>query len=74
MSQAEFSYNNTVSRSMSKSSFAIVYCMTPKHTLDLVPLLELPRVSQAIEDMVGRIQVVQEEVRQKLKASNAEYK
>ena len=74
MSQAEFAYNSTISKSTSKSPFAIVYCVPPKHALDLVPLLELPGVSQTTEDMADRIQVVQEEVRQKLKASNAKYK
>ena len=42
--------------------------------LDLVPLLELPRVSQAAENMADRIQAMQEEVRQKLETTNAKYK
>ena len=74
LSQAEFAYNITISRSTGKSPFAIVYCVPPKYALDLVPLLELPGVSQVAEDMVDRIQVVQEEVRRKLEASNAKYK
>ena len=74
LSQAEFAYNSSVNRSTSKSPFAIVYCMPPKHTLDLVPLLELPRVSQVAENMADRIQAMQEEVRQKLEAINAKNK
>lgn len=54
--------------------FAIVNCMLPKHILDLVPLLELLEVIQLAEDMTNRIQAVQEEVRQKLEASNAKHK
>ena len=48
--------------------------MPPKHTLDLVPLLELPGMSQASENMTERIHAIQEEVRKKLEATNAKYK
>ena len=48
--------------------------MPPKHALNFVPLPELPRVSQAAENMAERIQAMQEEVRQKLEATNAKYK
>ena len=71
LSQVEFAYNSSVSRSTGKSQFAIVYCMPPKHALDLLPLPELPGVSQAVENMAERMQ---EEVGQKLEATNAKYK
>ena len=74
LSQAEFAYNSLVNRSTGKSPFVIVYCVPLKHALDLVPLLELPRVSQAAENMADRIQAMQEEVRQKLETTNAKYK
>ena len=74
LSQAEFAYNSLVNRSTGKSPFVIVDCVPLKHALDLVPLLELPRVSQAAENMADRIQAMQEEVRQKLETTNAKYK
>ena len=74
LSQAEFAYNSSISRSNSKSPFSIVYCMPPKHALDLVPFPELPGVSQAAENMAERIQAMQKEVKQKLEATNAKYK
>ena len=73
LSQVEFAYNSLVNRSTSKSSFVIVYCVPLKHALDLVPLPELPGVSQAIENMADHIQAMQEEVRQKLETTNAKY-
>ena len=51
-------YNNMVSRSTDKSSLAIIYCVPLKHALDLVPLPEHPEVSQAVENIVDRIQAM----------------
>ena len=55
LSQVEFAYNSTVSRSTSKSPFAIFYFVPPKHALDLVPLPRVPRLSQVTEDMDDHI-------------------
>ena len=43
-------------------SKGIGYSVLPKHGLDLVPLLELLGVSQAVEKMADRIQAMQDEV------------
>ena len=51
-----------------------MYCISLKHALDLVPLLELLGVSQAAKNMVDRIQAMQKEVRQKFEAINVKYK
>ena len=48
--------------------------MPPRHALDLIPLPELLGVSQVVENMANHIQAMQEEVRQKLEATNAKYK
>ena len=48
--------------------------MPPKDTLELVPLPELPVMSQAVADMADCIQAMQKEMRQKLEATNAKYK
>ena len=48
--------------------------MPPKHALDLVPLPELIEVRQAAKNMAEHIQAMQEEVRQKLEATNSKYK
>ena len=50
LSQAEFAYNSSVNRSTGKYPFAIVYCVPPKHALDLVPLPELSGVSQSAKN------------------------
>ena len=51
LSQVEFAYNSSVNRSTGKSPFAIVYCLPPKHDLDLVPLPEPLGMSQVAENM-----------------------
>lgn len=43
--QAEFSYNSSVNRTIKKTPFEATYGLKLQHVLDLVPLLQDPRVS-----------------------------
>ena len=62
----EFSFNSLKNHSTKKSPFKVVYTKPPRHTLDLVDLLKVPLLSQAVEQLAKRIQRIQ--------ASNQSYK
>ena len=72
--QAKFAFNCMENRSIGKTPFSIIYCYSPKHALDLVPLAKLPCMSIAAKNMANVIHAVQEEVRNQLEASSAKYK
>lgn len=63
LAPAEFAYNNMVNRSTGKTPFSIVYQQPPRHTLDLVPLPKVPSYSIATENLAGKIEAIQSEVR-----------
>ena len=57
------------------SPFAIVYYVPPKYALDLVPLPELPGVSQATKNMADHIHSGNARGSEtELEATNAKYK
>lgn len=72
--QVEFTFNNMINRSIGKTPFEIVYTQPPKHTLDLVPLPKLPRLSTATENMAERFKQVHSNVCLNLKKENSRYK
>lgn len=74
LAQAEFTYNNVINRSTSKSPFHIVYTSIPQHVVDLVPLPKLPRQSIAADHMVDKIAQLHEEVKLNLEKANVKYK
>jgi DNA-binding transcriptional ArsR family regulator len=72
--QAKFAYNNMVNRSTGKAPFEVFYGKTPRLAIDLANLSKLPKASIAVEHLVERVKLTQEEVRQHLKHSYAKYK
>lgn len=74
LAQAEFSYNNIVNHSTSKSPFTVIYCQPPKLALDLVNLPKHPEKSVTAENMVDHVMSIQEEVKMHLEEATAKYK
>ena len=52
----------------------IVYQRQPKHALDLIQLPKLPGYSIAAENMAGKMEMIQAEVKGRLKLSTTKYK
>ena len=72
--QAEFAYNSSVNISIGKSPFQVVYGINPTRVLDLVPLPLGEKIDDDGEASVEHNQQIQQKVRQKLQASNQQYK
>lgn len=71
LAQEKFDYNSMVSRSTSKSPFAIVYWQPPKLALDLVSLPKQPGKNVVAENMADRVTSIQEDVKKHLKEATA---
>nr|XP_027122248.1 uncharacterized protein LOC113739211 [Coffea arabica] len=72
--QAEFAFNNTGQSSTRKLSFSIVHVKPPRHAVDLVKLSNIPKYSAAVGNMAKDTEVILEEVKQKLEATNEKFK
>lgn len=55
LSQIEFAYNNVSNRSSRKSLFKIIYIGPPLHTLDLIPLPRMLKLSIISNHMEKKI-------------------
>ena len=74
LSIAEFSYNNSVNRSIGKSLFQIVNGYSARTPIDLVPLPPHMCVSESAENFAKHIQDLHAEIRRKISLSDEEYK
>ncbi|CAM8975442.1 unnamed protein product [Rhodiola kirilowii] len=74
LAPAEFAYNSMVNRSTGRAPFNIVYQHPPRHTLDLVPLPQIPGYSYAAEEMAKSVETIQKDGRQMIETSNNAYK
>lgn len=58
-----------INRSTGRTPFTIVYQHPPRHTLDLVPLPQIPGYSHAAKQMAKSIETIQSSVRTMLESS-----
>ena len=72
--QAEFSYNNSVNRSTSRSPFQIVYGISPRTTPKLRKMEQGERTSAEAEEFVEHIKHLHEEVHAHITKMNQWYK
>ena len=72
--QAYFGYNSLINRFAGKSPFQVVYGRNPMGVLDLVQLPLVDRINDDGEAFIEHIQQLQQQVRQKLQASNEQNK
>ena len=61
--QVEFSYNNSINRSIGRSSFQIVYGSSPRTTPELRKIEQGERKSAKVEDFANHVKNLHEEVR-----------
>ena len=74
LSQAEFSYNDSLNRSIGMSPFKIRYGIHPRGVCELRDLGQLEKRSVDGEVFATRISELQEQVKARLQQSNTNYK
>ena len=72
--QVEFSYNNSVNRSTSRSPFQIVYGSSPRTTPKLRKMEQGERTSVEAEEFADHIKSLHEEVHAYINKMNQQYK
>ncbi|PKI51125.1 hypothetical protein CRG98_028482 [Punica granatum] len=73
-SPAEFAHNHAVNCSTSFSPFQVVYSVTPRGPLDLLPVPDKTRVHGKAADFVHGLQEIHEAVQNNLKNAAMKYK
>ncbi|PKI41752.1 hypothetical protein CRG98_037852 [Punica granatum] len=74
LAQAEFAYNSAVHSTTGRSPFSIVYQKVPRHAIDLIKPPKTYKGNVAAESMAKEVQSMQQQVHQRLEATNAKYK
>ena len=74
LAQAEFSYNDSVNRSIRKIPFQIVYGMTLRGVSKLRDLEQSEFRSIGVKDFTAEMQELHNQIKEKLKRRNNEYK
>ncbi|PKI57325.1 hypothetical protein CRG98_022270, partial [Punica granatum] len=74
LSQTEFAHNHAVNRSTGFSAFQVVYFVTPKGPLDLLPVPDKTRVHGKAIDFIHRLQEIHEAVHNNLEKAARKYK
>ena len=74
LSQAEFAYNHAVNRSSGFSPFQVVYSVTPRSPLDLLPVPDKTRIHGKVADFVHSLQEVHQTVHANLEKAAEKYK
>jgi hypothetical protein len=74
LSQAEFSYNDSVNRSIGKSPLQVVYGMNLRGVSDLIDVEQREFRSVGDEDFAVEMQELHNQIKEQLKRSNSEYK
>ena len=72
--QAEFSYNNSLNRSIGRSPFQIVYGSSPRTAPELRKMEQVERKSAKAEEFVEHIKRLHEEVHAHITKMNQQYK
>ena len=74
LSQAEFAHNHAVNRSSGFSPFQVVYSVTPRSPLDLLPVPDRTRIHGKAADFVHSLQEVHQTVHANLEKAAEKYK
>ncbi|PKI41943.1 hypothetical protein CRG98_037693 [Punica granatum] len=74
LSQAEFAHNHAVNRSIGFSPFQVVYFVTPRGPLDLLPVPDKTKIHGKATNFVHGLQEIHEDVQNNLEKATMRYK
>lgn len=71
---AEFAYNSSINRSISRSHFEVVTGLQPRKPIYLINLPPSARSNAEAESFASHIREIHDDVRRKIALSNEQYK